>query len=111
MMRVFDMILSNAVRSRLKTVAFTLHVDHFGNLISNIEVPSRQAKDELQSLQVLLGGEPVFTGPDIYEQAPPSRPFALIGSSGHLEVAVRNGSAYEVTGHGVGAPVVVRRQE
>jgi S-adenosylmethionine hydrolase len=88
-----------------------IHVDHFGNLISNIEVPLRQSKDELQYLQVLLAGESVFTGPDIYEQAPPSRPFALIGSSGHLEVAVRDGSAYEVTGHGVGAPVVIRRQE
>jgi hypothetical protein len=87
-----------------------IHVDRFGNLISNIEVPSRQSEDELQYLQVLLGGEPVFTGPVTYEQAPLSHPFALIGSSGHLEVAVRDGSAYEVTGHGVGAPVLVRRQ-
>lgn len=87
-----------------------IHVDRFGNLISNIEIPPMQSQIELQGLHIYLGSESVLTGPSTYEQAPRLRPFALIGSSGHLEVAVRDGSAHEVTGHGVGTPVLVRRR-
>jgi S-adenosylmethionine hydrolase len=87
-----------------------IHVDRFGNLISNIEVPHAETERQLQDLQVSLATEQVLTGPATYEDAPPLRPFALIGSSGLLEVSVRNGSAHKVTGCGVGTPVVVRRQ-
>ncbi|UCG13005.1 MAG: SAM-dependent chlorinase/fluorinase [Deltaproteobacteria bacterium] len=87
-----------------------IHIDRFGNLISNIEIPFARGREGLQDLQVHLPTLQVFTGPSTYEEAPPSRPFALIGSTGHLEVAVRNGSAHELTGHGVGSSVVVRRR-
>ena len=87
-----------------------IHVDRFGNLISNIEVPHAETERQLQDLQVSLATEQVLTGPATYEDAPPSSPFALIGSSGLLEVSVRNGSAHKVTGCGVGTPVLVRQQ-
>lgn len=87
-----------------------IHVDRFGNLISDIEIPAHWDQEELQKLQVYLGGQQVLTGPKTYEQAPPRRLFALRGSSGHLEVAVRNGSASALTGHGVGAPVLVKKK-
>jgi S-adenosylmethionine hydrolase len=86
-----------------------IHVDRFGNLISNIEIPSSQGQNYLEGLQIYLGTAKILSGPSTYEQAPPLRPFALVGSSGHLELAVRNGSAHEITGCGVGSPVVVRR--
>jgi hypothetical protein len=88
-----------------------IHVDHFGNLISSIEMPTVHGQEELQALEVYLGGRRLLTGPLTYAHAPPSQPFALKGSSGHLEVAVRNGSAHELTGLGVGAPVLIRRQK
>ena len=87
-----------------------IHVDRFGNLISNIEILSAGTERKLLDLQVTLATEQVLTGPGTYEEAPPLRPFTLIGSSGLLEVSVRNGSAHKVTGCGVGTPVVVRRQ-
>jgi hypothetical protein len=87
-----------------------IHVDRFGNLISNIEIPIAEAERRLQDLEVSLATEKVLTGPATYEEAPPLRPFALIGSSGLLEVSVRNDSAHKVTGCGVGTPVLVRRQ-
>ena len=87
-----------------------IHEDHFGNLISSIEIPSSEGQNDLQNVHVYLGGLQVLTGPRTYEEAPPKSPFALRGSTGHLEVAVAYGSAREVTGHGVGAPVLVRRQ-
>ena len=88
-----------------------IHVDRFGNLISNIEVPYEQGQKGLQDLQVHLANQEVLTGPSTYEQASPTRPFALRGSSGHLEVVIRNGSALEFTGQDVGAPILVRRQK
>jgi S-adenosylmethionine hydrolase len=88
-----------------------IHVDRFGNLVSNIEVSSGQSQDELLDLQVYLGTQQVLTGPKTYEEAPPSRLFALKGSSGHLEVAVRDGNAHKTTGCGVGSPVLIRRRK
>jgi S-adenosylmethionine hydrolase len=88
-----------------------IHVDRFGNLISNIEIPALEGESQLQDLQVYLATQKVDTGPKTYEEAPYSRPFALVGSSGNLEVAVRNGSAHKLTGHGVGSPLLVRRQK
>ena len=86
-----------------------IHVDHFGNLISNIEIPDAETERQLENLQVSLATEQILTGPGTYEEAPPLCPFALIGSSGLLEVSVRKGSAHKVTGCGVGTPVLVRR--
>lgn len=85
-----------------------IHVDRFGNLVSDIEVLS--ADDLNQGLEVTVAGRQVLVGPQTYEEAPPSHPFALRGSSGYLEVAVRGGSALEVIGQGVGAPVRVRQR-
>jgi S-adenosylmethionine hydrolase len=85
-----------------------IHVDRFGNLISDIEVPF--AEDLGQELEITVAGRPVLVGPRTYEEAPPSHPFALRGSSGHLEVAVRGGSALEAIGRGVGATLCVRRR-
>ena len=66
---------------------------------------------QLQDLQVYLGSLQLLVGPSTYEEGPPLRPFALIGSSSLLEVSVRNGSAHEITGCSVGTSVLVRRQE
>ena len=88
-----------------------IHVDRFGNLISNIEIPSLESQSQLRDLQVYLADQQVLTGPKTYREAPTSSPFALVGSSGNLEVAVRNSSARMITGQGVGTPVLVRRQK
>lgn len=87
-----------------------IYVDRFGNLISNIEVPHSERRRQLQDLQVFLGTQQLLIGPTTYEEAPPLSPFVLIGSSNLLEVSVRNGSAHEITGCGVGTSVSVHRQ-
>jgi S-adenosylmethionine hydrolase len=97
------------LRDQDKLQGEIIHVDRFGNLISNIEILSAGTERNLRDLQVTLATEQVLTGPGTYEEAPPLRPFALIGSSGLLEVSVRNGSAHKVTRCGVGTPVLVRR--
>jgi hypothetical protein len=86
-----------------------IYIDRFGNLISNIEVPSAESRRSLENLQVYLGNRQVLTGPTTYEQAPPLSPFVLVGSSNLLEVSVREGSAHEITGCTVGTPLLVYR--
>jgi S-adenosylmethionine hydrolase len=85
-----------------------IHVDRFGNLIADIEVPYEEGLDS--GLEVSVGGRRVLVGPRTYGEAPPGEPFAMRGSSGHLEVAVREGSALEVLGQGVGTLVCVHRR-
>jgi S-adenosylmethionine hydrolase len=87
-----------------------IHVDRFGNLISNIEITLAGTKSRLQNLDVYLAEQQILTGPITYEEAVPLGPFALIGSSGLLEVSVVNGSAHEVTGQGVGTRILVRKK-
>ena len=87
-----------------------IYIDRFGNLISNIAIPTSVTGRQLQDVQVYLGSVQLLFGPTTYEEGPPLRPFALIGSSSLLEVSVRNGSAHEVTGSSVGTSVLVRRQ-
>lgn len=86
-----------------------VHVDRFGNLISNLTVPD-------------LPDEPTVAvaGRTISELAPHFQAtggaaegahlIALIGSAGLLEIAVPNGSAAAALGIGVGASVTVTRE-
>ena len=76
-----------------------LHVDHFGNCITNIpnawlfECPSwilQAADTRLRGIQTA------------YAQVGEGEPLAIWGSSGYLEIAVRAGSASAALGLGVG---------
>jgi hypothetical protein len=74
-------------------------VDHFGNCITNIRAATLQdlgAKTNRQRFKVLVGGQeiPVVTGG--YGQEAPV--FALVGSSGLLEIAAKACSAAQVLG-------------
>jgi S-adenosylmethionine hydrolase len=77
-----------------------IHIDHFGNAISNIQgtsVPTgaviRAAGREIGPLSSTYQSGPVV---------------ALVGSTGLVEIAVRNGSAERQLGLSVGDPVGVR---
>jgi S-adenosyl-L-methionine hydrolase (adenosine-forming) len=75
-----------------------IHVDRFGNLITNVEssdVPPRSS--------VEVGGHAIAgLSPHFQQEA---ELVALIGSSGLLEIAVPNGSAAALLGLGAGASV------
>jgi S-adenosyl-L-methionine hydrolase (adenosine-forming) len=89
-----------------QVVGEILHIDHFGNLISSI-VPS-------DLLAPLVPGETTVEVGG--QRAPLLRTFsdvasgtmlAYIGSSGHLEIAIRDGNAATVINIDIGAPVTV----
>lgn len=85
-------------------------VDRFGNLLTNVRQSTLRALRERtgdRPLQVTLAGREIPLVSDGYEQEAPL--FALVGSSGLLEIAAPQSSAAETTGiRSRGTPVEVR---
>jgi len=78
-----------------------LHVDHFGNLVTDVcaeDLPAGR-------VEVSIGGQRIEGLARTYEDEPDMK--ALVGSAGYLEVACRGGSAAYRLGVDVGAPVLV----
>jgi len=81
-----------------------LHIDHFGNCITNIPGTMVEGQD---SLFVAVGIHRVPGLYPSYASVPSGESVAVIGSSGYLEVAVSEGSAARVLGARIGQDVHV----
>ncbi|MDJ0927080.1 MAG: SAM-dependent chlorinase/fluorinase [Gammaproteobacteria bacterium] len=79
-------------------------IDHFGNLITNIE-SSLLARIDAAQVQAAGRSLPLL---ETYGQAVPGDFLALVNSFGMLELACAEGNAADRLGLGRGAPVVVR---
>lgn len=79
-----------------------VHVDRFGNLVTNI--PAEQVAGRLGT--VSIAGRTIVGLSETYASAGGDI-MALVGSHATIEIAVRNGSAAAVLGVGVGERVVV----
>ncbi len=79
--------------------AHVIHVDRFGNLISN--VPASWLGDAIWICQV--GGERVAGPSQAYASTAPGELLFLISSNGTAEIAVREGSAAQHLGVSAGA--------
>jgi S-adenosyl-L-methionine hydrolase (adenosine-forming) len=87
---------------RTVTHAEVVHVDHYGNLISNLAATDLPPEPVFEIAgQTIVGLAPHF------QAGPAGSLIALIGSAGLLEVAVPNGSAAALLGVGVGTAVSV----
>ena len=89
-----------------------LHVDRFGNLITNLR--RRDLEEILAAVQqdwsdvvVEVAGE-ILPLARTYADVPEGEGCALMGSGGRLEVAVHRGNAARLLGAAAGAPVRVR---
>jgi len=65
--------------------AQALHCDHFGNVISNLPIRALARIKQANGMRVRTV--------ETYEDAPPNELVALVGSSGRIEFALREGSA------------------
>jgi S-adenosylmethionine hydrolase len=71
-----------------------IHIDHFGNATTNIGHELLRDQDQAAQARVIrVKGRRVGKLRRTYWDVPPGKPLALIGSSGLLEIAVRDGSA------------------
>lgn len=79
-----------------------IHVDHFGNCITNI-TPQHLAEAAMdERLVARIIDQHIIGLRRTYAEAPVGALIALIGSSDRLEIAVRNGSAAQTLGVGIG---------
>lgn len=83
-----------------------IYADVFGNLFTDLTEDG--AGPGLSSAVIKAGGAVIHGLSESYSQAPEGDPLALFGSSGHLEIAVRDGNAREQLGIKVGDRVTIR---
>lgn len=99
---IHDPVLLNVAMAVHGRVGQIIHVDYFGNATSNIpqELLEREKVD-----RIVARGQNVGPLRQKYADVATGEPLALIGSSGLLEIAVRDGSAARVLGLRIQDPV------
>ena len=103
-----DLPLPETTKDRI--TGQVLRVDHFGNLVSNIE---RAAFDKLAqsgSIQIAVGKHAIGRLVETYADIGDEEVCALFGSTDHLEFAANSTSAVERLGVERGTSVVVSRE-
>lgn len=90
--------------------AQVLHVDRFGNLVTTMQLSGsrEQGKNADPQWLVDVGGEQIVGLKRTFADVEPGDLLAYVGSSGYLEIAVREGSAARRLDVSVGDPVLVR---
>ena len=80
-----------------------IHIDHFGNLITNI------ARDQFhKGTNLVVNGKVISAIRRFFGDGEEDEPFAIWGSAGFLEIAVNGGSAAEILNVKRGDPVETR---
>lgn len=82
-----------------------IHIDHFGNLASNIRIEDLgDALKSMDKIRVRLGGVEIKGLVNTFGERPVGELIALMGSTGNLIVSVVNGSAAERVNVKIGDP-------
>jgi len=69
-----------------------LHIDRFGNIVTNLRAESyEEASNAVRGLTI--GGRRVYRWSETYAEAPEGTPCCILGSSGLVEISIRNDSA------------------
>lgn len=87
-----------------------IHIDHFGNCVTNITQRELTEKMVKQGFRLTIQGQEVATLRRFFaEETRPREVFCVWGSAGFLEVAAKNQSAAKLLKVKRGEPVVVTR--
>jgi S-adenosyl-L-methionine hydrolase (adenosine-forming) len=85
-----------------------IHVDHFGNCITNVTHEHLHSHHLGQQIIVEIIDQQLSGLFRTYADGPTGVPMCLIGSSGHVELSVRNGNAARVLGVDIGDKFRIR---
>ena len=86
-------------------------VDHFGNLISNIDAQTLaqvEPSGPKRRIRIRIGSHTIHGIDRTYQNGRSNTPLALIGSRGYLEIAVPKGNAAQLLQAGKGDVVRVK---
>jgi S-adenosylmethionine hydrolase len=89
-------------------VAHVLHIDRFGNLVTDLDPAQTDTILADPGITVELAGRPVTARAQTFADAPPGVPALLRDSSGHLAIILRDASAAALLGAKRGAELVIR---
>lgn len=92
------------LRAEGRLVGHVIHIDHFGNLITDIKGQSPHSGSIIE-----VKGREIQGVNRTYADVGEGQLLALIGSSGHLELSVRGGSAAQELEARIGDEVVISR--
>jgi S-adenosyl-L-methionine hydrolase (adenosine-forming) len=84
-----------------------VHVDRFGNLVTNIDRRTFEPFAKQGAIRIVAGGEPIERLVSMYAEIGPGEVCALFGSSDHLELAANAASAADRLHAGRGVPVEI----
>jgi adenosylmethionine-8-amino-7-oxononanoate aminotransferase len=90
------------------TVGHIIHIDHFGNATTDV---SASAVEPSPRAEIHLGPRNLGSLKRTYMDVAPGQALPLVGSSGLLEIAVRDGSAAALLGLRVGDEVHLRNPD
>lgn len=89
-------------------LARVIHIDHFGNIITNIHCEDLASEKHPQKPKLIqINGISIEDHRQYYEEAVTGNLFSLFGSAGYLEIATRRGSASGIVGAHLGTQVTV----
>jgi S-adenosylmethionine hydrolase len=94
--------------SREAITCEVVHVDRFGNLITNLDRTTLDTLRNGRAMAIDIAGVTIDGLADTYAVTDTGALMALIESTGRLEIAVNEGSAARALGAGRGTPVNVR---
>jgi S-adenosylmethionine hydrolase len=88
-----------------------LHVDHFGNLVTDLTFTRLGAwqRDGHERLSLIVGSARIYGLSATFSDVAPGRLVAYFGGSSRLEVAVRQGNAAATLNMGIGAVIHLLR--
>ncbi len=84
-----------------------VHIDRFGNLVSNIPSPLIEETIGLSSFRIYTGNTILNEIVPTFGSVPDGEPAAYIGSSGNLEIAINKGNAKQMLGVEKGAQISI----
>jgi hypothetical protein len=85
-------------------IGHILHVDNFGNLITDVKAENLSGKE--QSVTIVISGSVIRGLARTYATGPGPR--AIFGSSGYLEIALANGSAAAFFPVKIGDEIIIK---
>ena len=94
--------------TRKQIVGHVVHVDHYGNLITNIDQTTFGHLQKGVSFQVRFGRETATYLQKSYHEVEYGEVFLLFNSVGWLEIGINQGNAHELLGLTFDSPIMIQ---
>ncbi|WKN44021.1 SAM hydrolase/SAM-dependent halogenase family protein [Tunicatimonas pelagia] len=94
--------------TRKQIVGHVVHVDHYGNLITNIDQNTFEHLRKEASFQIRFGRETANHLQQHYHEVEYGEVFLLFNSAGWLEIGINQGNAHELLGLSYDSPIMIQ---